>query len=251
MRLENTRAIVTGAASNGIGREITRQYLREGASVVIADIDEKKLAEAEEDLRREGAARIATITTDITEERDCEKMVKYTLDSYGGLDVLVNNAGVIARTPFLDSSPEEWDHIFSVNVRGYFLCAKVAGNRMKEQGHGKIIMMSSDAALVGIPPLAAYACSKSAVFTMVRTAAVELAPHNINVNAIAPGTTETDMSRDALSDPEWRAKVLSRFPLGRLGRPEDIAGAAVFLASSESDWMTGQCIVVDGGHTAR
>lgn len=251
MRLRSKTAIVTGAASKGIGRAIAKAFLREGANVVLADINMDKLKEAKEDVSKEDDGEVSAIQVDISQEADAERMVQHAVKKHGRLDILVNNAGIIARTPFLESSPREWDRIFSVNVRGYFVCTKAAARQMKQQGSGKIIMLSSDAAFVGIPPLSAYACSKAAVYAMVRTAAIELASENININAIAPGTTQTDMTSGALSDPEWRAKVLSRFPLGRLGEPADIAGAAVFLASAESDWMTGQCIIVDGGHTSR
>ncbi len=250
MRLEDKSALVTGVASKGIGRAIASAFLREGARVMLADLDEPRLRIAEQELRDTGGD-VQSVVVDISRSVDVEKMMQKTVDRFGTLDILVNNAGIIARTPFLESTDQEWDRIYAVNVRGYFLCAQAAAKRMVNQKKGKIIMIASDAALVGIPPLSAYACSKAAVIAMVRTAAVELAPYNINVNAIAPGTTETDMTREKLSDLEWRQQVLRRFPLGRLGDPKDIAAAAVYLASSESDWVTGHCLVVDGGHTVR
>jgi NAD(P)-dependent dehydrogenase (short-subunit alcohol dehydrogenase family) len=250
MRLKDKSALITGAASKGIGRAIASAFAREGAFVMLADIDGLKLQEAEDEIRN-GGGEVRSVVADISKPEDAEMIARLTENQFGSLDILVNNAGIIVRTPFLESTAQEWNTIFTVNVVGYFLCAQAAAKRMVNQKRGKIIMLSSDAALVGIPPLAAYASSKAAVLAMTRTAAIELAPYNINVNAIAPGTTLTDMTREKLADPAWRAQVIKRFPLGRLGNPNDIAEAAVFLASPESDWVTGHCLVVDGGHTAR
>jgi len=250
MRLKERVAIVTGAASRGIGRAISLSFVQEGARVVIADINLSKMEDAARELKAAGG-EVEIIRADISQPDEVSRMVTRTMNRFGKIDILVNNAGVIVRKPFLETTPEEWDHIFAVNARGYFLCAQAAAREMVKQRKGKVIMISSDAALVGIPPLSAYASSKGAVLALTRTMAIELAPYHINVNAIVPGTTETDLNRDKLADPQWRAEILKRFPLGRLGTPNDIACAALYLASDDSDWMTGHYLVVDGGHTAR
>jgi NAD(P)-dependent dehydrogenase (short-subunit alcohol dehydrogenase family) len=250
MRLKERVAIVTGAGSRGMGRGISLSFIREGARVVITDIILSKLEDAARELKAAGGD-IKIIQADVSRPDAASMITEQTMDHFGRIDILVNNAGIIVRKPFLETTPEEWDHIFAINTRGYFLCAQAAAKEMVKQGKGKIIMISSDAALVGIPPLSAYASSKGAVLSLTRTIAVELAPYHINVNAIVPGTTETDLNRDKLADPAWRAEILKRFPLGRIGKPDDIACAALYLATDDSDWMTGQYLIVDGGHTAR
>lgn len=250
MRLEQKVAIITGAAGRGIGRAIAVAFVREGARLLLVDMNKQKLDQAVAEVGSNGG-EVFGLAADISQPAGAQSMVDAATGRYGRLDILVHCAAVIARTPFLEATAEEWDRILAVNVRGSFLCAQAAARRMADQRGGKIVLLASDAALVGVPPLSAYASSKAAVVGLMRTAAVELAEYNIQVNAIAPGTTLTDMTREKLSDPQWRNQVVRRFPLGRLGEPSDIAGAAVFLSSSESDWMTGHCLVVDGGHTAR
>jgi len=250
VRLKGRVAIVTGAGSRGLGRGIALTFVREGAQVAIAGRTLSKLEDAARELKEAGG-EIEMIQADVSRPDEAAMIVTRTMNRFGKIDILVNNAGVIVRKPFLETTPEEWDQIFAINARGYFLCAQAAAREMVKQGKGKIIMISSDSALVGIPPLSAYASSKGAVLSLTRTMAVELASHHINVNAILPGTVETDLNRDKLADPQWRGEILKRFPLGRLGMPEDIASAALYLASDDSDWMTGQYLIVDGGHTAR
>ena len=163
------------------------------------------------------------------------------------IDVLVNNAGIIVRKPFVEVQPDEFDRLFATNVRGYFFCSQAAAKQMIKQEKGKIISVSSDSALSGIPFLSAYAATKGATLSLTRAMAKELLPYKINVNAILPGTVETDINRDRAKDPEWRAAAIERCPLG-IGSVDDIAPAAVYLASDETNWMTGQAIIIDGGH---
>jgi NAD(P)-dependent dehydrogenase (short-subunit alcohol dehydrogenase family) len=250
MRLKEKVAIVTGAGSRGIGRGIALSFVREGAHVAITGRTLSKLEDAARELKEAGS-EVEIIQADVSRPDDASMIVRRTMDCFGRIDILVNNAAIIIHKPFLETTPEEWDRTFATNVRGYFLCAQAAAKEMVIQGKGKIIMISSDTALVGIPPLSAYASSKGAVLSLTRTMAIELAPYHINVNSILPGTIETDMNREKLADPQWRAHVLQRFPLGRLGTPDDVAAAALYLSSDDSDWMTGQCLIVDGGHTAR
>ncbi|MFH1758080.1 MAG: 3-oxoacyl-ACP reductase family protein [Pseudomonadota bacterium] len=250
MRLQGKIAVVTGAGSRGLGRGISMAFVREGAHVAIVGRTLSKLEDAYRELKEAGG-EIEILQADVSRAEEATRIVEQTVNRWGRIDILVNNAGIIVRKPFLETTPEEWDQIFAVNARGYFLSAQAAARQMVKQRKGKIIMISSDSALVGIPLFSAYASSKGAVLSLTRTMAVELASYQINVNAILPGAVETDLNRDKLADPQWRAEVLKRFPLGRLGTLNDIASAALYLASDDSDWMTGQYLVVDGGHTAR
>jgi NAD(P)-dependent dehydrogenase (short-subunit alcohol dehydrogenase family) len=250
MRLKGKIAIVTGAGSRGIGRGIARSFVREGAKVVISGRTQSKLDDAAKELRAAGG-EVETIAADVSKPEDANQLIRRTVDRFGRLDILVNNAGIIVRKPFVEITPEEWDRLFATNARGCFLCAQAAVKEMLKQGKGKIIMISSDSALVGIPLLSAYSSTKGAILTLARAMAVEFAPYHINVNAILPGAVETDLNRDRFTDPQWMKEMLKRFPLGRTGTVEEIGAAATYLASDESDWMTGQYMVVDGGHTAR
>ena len=250
MRLDGKAAIVTGAGGRGLGRGIALFFVREGARVAIVGRTLSRLKDSARELEKAGG-ETEVIQADVSRADDADMIVKRTVDRFGKIDILVNNAGIIVRKPFLETTPEEWDRIFATNVRGYFLCSQAAAREMVKQGKGKIIMISSDLALAGLPSFSAYASSKGAILSLVRTMAVELAPHHITVNAILPGAVETDLNRDKFADPQWRAEVLKRFPLGRVGTPEDIAAAALYLGSDDSDWMTGQSMIVDGGHTAK
>jgi NAD(P)-dependent dehydrogenase (short-subunit alcohol dehydrogenase family) len=249
MRLKGKVAIVTGAGSQGIGRGIALSFIREGARVAIAGRTLSKLEDAAHEIEKAGG-EVEVIQADVSKADDACMIVRQTIDRFGKIDILVNNAGIHLRKPFFEITPDEWDQVFATNVRGCFLCAQAAAMEMVKQEKGKIIMISSNAALIGIPFRAAYASTKGALLSLTRTMAVELAPYHINVNAILPGAIETDLNRDRFADPEWRAEILKRFPLGRTGTTEDIAAAALYLASDDSDWMTGQYLIVDGGHTA-
>lgn len=250
MRLKGKIAIVTGAGSRGMGRGIASAFVREGAGAVLVSRTLSKLKEAAREIQAIGGP-VEIMAADVTKPAEASRVIQQTVKQFGKVDILVNNAGIILRKPFLETTFEEWEEIFATNCRGYFLWAQAAAREMVRQGKGKIIMISSDSALVGIPLLSAYASSKGAVLALTRAMAIELAPYHINVNAILPGAVETDMNRDKLADPQWRAEVLKRFPLGRIGTLEDISSAALYLASDESNWMTGQFLVVDGGHTAK
>ena len=246
MRLEGKVAIITGAASRGMGRAIANRFAKEAADIVIADIASAESTISE--IETHGVKALA-IKTDVTRNDEVNSMVQTVLQRFGKIDILVNNAGILLRKSFIGTTEEEWERTFNINVKGYFLCARAVAKEMIKQRKGKIIMVASDSAIVGFPNLVAYGSSKGAVLSLVRCLAAELAPYRVNVNAILPGTTETDMTRENLADPTWRKQVVARFPLGRLGKPKDAAGAALYLASDDSDWVTGQGLVIDGGHT--
>lgn len=247
MRFEGKTVIITGAG-RGIGRAHAFGFAREGANVVIAELEvgNADLVAAEiKKMQREALV----VKTDVSKRKDVEKLVKITIDRFSKIDILVNNAGVWFAGSTLESSEEIWDRLFEVNVKGTFLCTQAVAREMVKQRKGKIVMVSSIAAIVGQPNLAAYSASKGAVLSLTRVAARELAPYNINVNAILPGTTETKMAEEALRDPIIRKALAESIPLGRLGKPDDQVGAVLYLASEEADWCTGQTLTVDGGYS--
>ncbi|MEM3062840.1 MAG: SDR family oxidoreductase, partial [Nitrososphaerota archaeon] len=175
------------------------------------------------------------------------EMVDQVLEKFGKIDIIVNNVGIHEGAPFWEETEESWLRQFKVNVLGVVIPSQIVVPHMMKRRKGKIIMMSSKAAVVGEPNHAAYSASKGAVLALTRAMAIELAPYNINVNAICPGPTYTDMLLKAMPDPKDREELRKFIPLGRFGDPKDIAGAALYLASSDSDWCTGQAISVDGG----
>ena len=251
MRLKNKIAVVTGASSQGIGRAIALAYANEGAEVYLCARNLQMLESAAEEIKSSvDGAKLHIATVDITSKDEVNAFADRVIEQCGTVDILVNNAGILLRGPFVEVSEADIDRVFDINVKGQIFCTQAFLKEMIKKKSGKIIMLSSEVAIAGLNGISIYGATKGAVSSLTRHLAIELAPYNIHVNGIAPGTVETDMSRKNLSNPEWREKVISRFPLGRFAQPEDIAGAAVYLGSSESDWVTGQTIVVDGGFTA-
>lgn len=251
MRLENKIAVITGAGSKGIGRAIALAYAKEGAEVFLCARTRESLEDAASEIKgRVETAKVHIAPVDITDRGQVNAFAGRVIDTCGTVNILVNNAGILVKGPFEQMSESDIDRVFSVNVKGQIFCTQAFVKAMIPQKAGKIIMFSSEVAIAGLPNISIYGASKGAVSALTQNLAIELAPHRINVNAIAPGTVETDMSRKNLADPQWRQKVQNRFPLGRFAQPEDIVGAAIYLAAGESDWVTGQTIVVDGGFTA-
>ncbi|WP_423926935.1 SDR family NAD(P)-dependent oxidoreductase [Candidatus Palauibacter sp.] len=250
MRLEGKRALVTGA-SRSIGRGIALGLAREGADVAVNY--RRSREDAESAVRQiEAMGRRAVAVRGSTDSRsDVERFVVEADDFLGGLDVLVNNAGILKRTPLLEISEEEWDDILNVNLKGYFLVGQAAGRRMVEAGTpGAIVNVSSAGQAVAAPNLAHYCVSKAGVEMLTKQMALELAPHKIRVNAIAPGLIETDMNRADIARDDFRERRLARIPLGEIGAPDDVAGAVVFLASNdEARLVTGATLFIDGGQT--
>lgn len=251
-RLEGSVAIVTGGGS-GLGRAITLRYASEGARVIAADIN---LAGAEETARlaREQGASEGQVTAralDVTNEQACADLVAEVTRDYGKLDVMVANAGIGTWGPLVSLSLADWQRVVDVNLTGVFLCAKHAFAAMREAG-GVIIATASVAGMEGTPNLGAYGPTKAAVIQLVKTLALEGARYNIRANALCPVWTTTPMV-DALvaGNPERGMENLRRMvPLGRLGKPEDVAAAATYLASADAAFITGVALPVDGGHTA-
>jgi len=245
MRLRGKIALVTGA-QQGIGRGIALAFAREGADVAVNYLDDR--AAAETVLREVHAAgrRAVLVQADVARPTDAQTMVAQVLSELGGLDVLVNNAGVYPRVPFLEMRETDWDLVLDVNLKGGFFCAQAAARAMVAAGRrGSIINMASQA-IRGAVRGVHYSASKGGVVAMTRATALELAPHGIRVNAIAPGLTDTAQPRYGNNEEELAA-MASAVPLGRMAQPDDIAAVAVFLASDDARHVTGQTVHVNGG----
>ena len=249
-RLEGKRAIVTGAG-NGIGRAIALRLASEGARIVLADVDEG----AAEGVAGEIDGQTLVQKTDVTRDADIETLVGRAVSEWGGLDVMVNNAGVGVAGTAVTTTEEEYERVMDVCVRGTFLGMKHAIPAMAESGGGSVINMSSVAALVGLVDRAVYSAAKGAIYSMTRASAIDHVGEGVRVNCIAPGTVDTPWVARITSgydDPEEaRANMQARQPHGRFVTPEEIAAMAAYLASDESSSVIGACMVVDGGVTAR
>ncbi len=251
-KLQGLVAVVTGAGS-GIGRASAVEFAREGASVVAADLNAASAAETADQILSAGG-QAESVQVDVTQRSQVEQMVKTAVDKFGRLDVLYNNAGLPQSfTPFEDSTDELFDRIFNVNVKGVFFGCRAAIPQMKAQGGGVILNTASTAGIRPRPGLAVYAASKGAVITMTKALAIELAPFRIRVVSINPVATDTPMLpsfigvEQGADEAEGRRRFISTIPWGRLNKPEDIARAAVFLASADAEMVTGTAFEVDGG----
>ncbi|MFQ6065777.1 MAG: SDR family NAD(P)-dependent oxidoreductase [bacterium] len=245
MRLKNKVAIITGSA-RGIGKAIAQRFLREGVAVAINDVD---LERAEEIVREAESKRqkVLSVRADVSNEKEVEEMVDKVYSKFGRIDILVNNAGIIKRGSTEDHSYEDWDRVIAVNLRGTYNCSKAVIPIMKRQGCGKIVNISSVAGKVGdIASAPSYGPSKGGINALTKSLARELAGYGICVNAVAPHAIETEMSGE-WSD-EKRRKLIAQIPLGRLGRPEEVAAAVLFLASDEASFITGEILDVNGGY---
>ncbi|MBN1675604.1 MAG: SDR family oxidoreductase [Kiritimatiellae bacterium] len=244
--LKGKTAIVTGAAQ-GIGKAIAARFLEEGANVVLCDIDEQKVREAAAGLDPSGA-RAVGLKADVTRQADAQAVVDATAAKFGAVDILVNNAGILKHALLVDMSEKDWDTLFAVNVKGSFLFAQAAAKVMIRQKAGKIINMSSCSGKKPTLEEGAYCSTKSAILSLNRVLALELGPYGINVNAICPGATDTEMVRSTfLTSPEIEQEWIDKTALKRLGKPEDQAKVALFLASDLSDHITGEALVVSAG----
>ena len=241
-------AIVTGGGT-GIGKGIALEFARAGAHVVVASRRMEIIKRAAEEIEALGRQSLA-VQTDVIEKEQVDNLVKQTVDKFGRIDILVNNAGGSASWPFEKISPKGWDIILAVNLKGTFLCSQAVGKVMIRQKKGKIVNISSVAGVGGAPTIPHYGAAKAGVISLTKTLAVLWGRYNINVNCIAPGLIKTEIVQGALnlSDEEMTERTKS-FPIQRVGLPEDIAYGAIYLASSASEFMTGQTLVIDGGVT--
>lgn len=235
--------LVTGSA-RGIGKEIALAFARAGATAIISDINAESCQKTAQDLIAQGL-KADFMPCDVTKLANVEEMVNKILDKYSRLDILVNNAGITKDNLFLRMREEEWDAVLTVNLKGTFNCCKAVSKSMLKARKGKIISIASVIGILGNIGQANYAASKAGIIGLTKSLAREFASRNITVNAIAPGYIKTDMT-DQLKE-EVRQQILANIPLQRMGLPEDVAGACLFLASKAADYITGQTIKVDGG----
>ncbi len=249
MRLAGKVAIVTGAG-RGIGRVCAERFADEGARIVVAEIDPGRGEAAAEALR--GSGREARfVACDVSDKAQAAALVEATVAAFGGLDVLVNNAGIIHTADFLEVEEADFDRVLRVNLKGAFLVGQAVAREMVRRGRGgAIVNLSSVGAIAAIPDQTSYNVSKGGVAQLTRVMALALAPHGIRVNAVGPGAIATEMIKAVIRDEAARRMIHSRTPMGRLGEPEEVAAVALVLASDESSYMTGQTVYCDGGRMA-
>ena len=243
MRLKDRVALVTGGA-RGIGRSIALAFAKEGADVVVGDVNMEEAAKTASDIEALGRRAMA-VALDVTDYAKVEEAVNKILDKFTKVDILVNNAGITKDNLLMRMSQQEWDAVLNVNLKGAFNCLKAVTRPMIKQRHGRIINMASIIGIMGNAGQANYAASKAGLIALTKSAAKELASRSINVNAVAPGFIQTEMTAKLPED--LKNKMKEMIPLDRFGTPEDVAAACLFLASEESSYITGQTLVVDGG----
>jgi NAD(P)-dependent dehydrogenase (short-subunit alcohol dehydrogenase family) len=250
MRLQGQRALVTGG-SRSIGQAIALGIAREGADVVVNYRQDRAAAERTAAAIRALGRRAAVVQGDTSARADVDRLVAEAIRVLGAIDLLVNNAGVLKRTPLLEIDEAEWDWILDTNLKGYFLVGQAVARHMVERGiAGAIINTSSAGQLVAAPNLTHYCVAKAGIEMLTKQLALELAPHRIRVNAICPGLIETDLNRADIAEPAFRERRLARIPLREIGVPDDLVGAVVFLAATrESRLVTGASLFIDGGQT--
>jgi len=240
--------IVTGAG-RGMGYYIALALARYGADLVVCSRTVQELERVGEEIEQLGR-RVLIQQMDVQKVSEIHAMVRESVEAFGHIDILVNNAGMNIPQWAVDVTEEAWDRVMDVNLKGLFFCAQAVGKVMIQQKKGKIINISSQSGSVGLLRRAAYCASKGGVNLLTKVLAIEWAPHNVNVNAVAPTFVETPMTKPMFQDKDFSDYVLGNIPLGRVGKPEDVIGAVVYLASDASDLVTGHVLLVDGGWTA-
>lgn len=249
--LKNKVVVITGAR-RGMGKADALLFAEKGAKVVVSDISQEDCQKVVDQIEKKGGQAIA-VKCDVSKKEEVDNLFRKTIEKFDRVDVLVNNAGICEFKPFIDLTEEEWDRTLNINLKGYFLCAQAAAKEMAKQKSGVIVNIASVAMGqlgVGFPNIVHYCASKGGIAAMTEAMALELAPYNIRVNAIAPGMIETPMLDPIKQDPKSIEGILARIPLSRMGKPEEIADLVVFLASDKSSYITGSIVVIDGGWLA-
>lgn len=248
MRLENKVALISGGA-RGMGAVEAKLFAEEGAKVIIGDILEEEGRKVEAEIYEAGGECVF-VSLDVSSEEAWQNAVNEAVSRYGKLDILVNNAGIYRAHNVEETTSDEWNQVMGINAKGVFLGTKHAIPAMRDAGGGSIVNISSVAGLVGSRATSAYNASKGAVRLLTKSTAIQYASDGIRANSVHPGTIETPMTEGFLADPSMRQDRMDRTPIGRLGKPEDVAYGALFLASDEASFMTGSELVIDGGRTA-
>jgi len=251
-RLRGKSAVITGGAK-GIGRATAELFAREGARILISDVDAEGLSRLCEQLQAQGAT-VASLVGDVSRSDDARAMIDAAVEQYGRLDILVANAGIIPLRNIVEATPEDWDEVMAVDGRGMFLTCKYAVEQMLQTGGGSIVCLSSISGMAGQKSQSTYGPAKFVASGLTKHLAVEWADRNIRVNAVAPGTIRTERVKRLPEEPggtEYIAAIESMHPMGRLGEPEEVAQAILFLASDEASFITGAILAVDGGYLAQ
>lgn len=247
----NGKSVLVTGAAGGIGLACAEAFAKAGAAVTFSDIDEPRNAASARRIAEASGARTLAVAADVGDEAACERLVDRHLAEFGGIDVLINNAGILATGGILDLKPADFDRVIRVNLKSGFVLTQLAAKAMiARRTKGSIIFMSSLNSILAIPNQVAYVTSKGGVQQLTKAAALGLAEHGIRVNAIGPGSIMTDLLKTVMANEEGRRRILARTPMGRVGEPEEVASIALFLASDMASYITGQTIFPDGGRSA-
>jgi NAD(P)-dependent dehydrogenase (short-subunit alcohol dehydrogenase family) len=249
-KLDGRAALVTGG-NRGIGRAIAAAFAEAGASVAVTSRDAARAERAAAEIGESTGRKCVGLELDVRDGAMVEAAFDRVVSELGGLDILVNNAGINIRESITDLKEESWHDVIETNLAGAMRCSRAAARRMVEKGWGRIINIGSILSFVGIAQRAAYASSKAGLVGMTRAMALDLAPHGVTVNALCPGVFKTEINRPILNDPDYLKEFLKQIPLGAMGDPAQLMGAAVFLASEASSYVTGAALMVDGGWTVK